>query len=172
MKNPLKRKLYYSISEVAEITKLQPYTLRAWEKEFSCLRPRRIRGKNRSYRARDIGIVLLIKRLLYDERYTTQGASQKLKNEPELVRNAAANTAFSAQEKQREYPVGFEEETTADSTLRSGGQASRLSTAVEKGLEEVGVGAEDRAEMEALNELKRLLDGTRKELNKVLQILG
>ena len=87
-------KLYYSISEVAEITELQPYTLRSWEKEFSCLRPRRIRGKNRSYRERDIGIVLLIKRLLYDERYTTQGASKKLKSEPELLRNVEQETAF------------------------------------------------------------------------------
>ena len=95
MKNSLTRKLYYSISEVAKITNLQPYTLRAWEKEFSCLRPRRLHGKNRSYRARDIGIIILIKRLLYDERYTTQGVSQKLKTEPDLVRHAAENTTFS-----------------------------------------------------------------------------
>mgnify|MGYP001257529892 CR=1 FL=1 len=78
-------KLYYSISEVAEITDLQPYTLRAWEKEFSCLRPRRARGKNRAYRERDIGIVQLIKRLLYEEGYTTKGVKQKLKNEPNLL---------------------------------------------------------------------------------------
>ena len=87
------KKLYYSIGEVAELTDLQPYTLRAWEKEFSCLRPRRIRGKNRSYRERDIGIILLIKRLLHDERYSTRGVRQKLKNEPELVRGAADEIA-------------------------------------------------------------------------------
>ena len=87
MKNPLQNKLYYSISEVAELTQLQPYTLRAWEKEFSCLRPRRARGgKNRVYRERDIGIILLLKRLLYEERYTTQGVKKKLKDEPELLR--------------------------------------------------------------------------------------
>ena len=87
MKNPLQNKLYYSISEVAELTQLQPYTLRAWEKEFSCLRPRRARGgKNRTYRERDIGIILLLKRLLYEERYTTQGVKKKLKDEPELLR--------------------------------------------------------------------------------------
>ena len=87
MKNPLQNKLYYSISEVAELTQLQPYTLRAWEKEFSCLRPRRARGgKNRAYRERDIGIILLLKRLLYEERYTTQGVKKKLKDEPELLR--------------------------------------------------------------------------------------
>ena len=87
MKNPLQNKLYYSISEVAELTQLQPYTLRAWEKEFACLRPRRARGgKNRVYRERDIGIILLLKRLLYEERYTTQGVKKKLKDEPEILR--------------------------------------------------------------------------------------
>ena len=86
MNNQLGTKLYYSISEVAELTELQPYTLRAWEKEFPCLRPRRARGKNRAYRERDIGIILLIKQLLYEERYTTQGVKKKLKNEPDLLR--------------------------------------------------------------------------------------
>ena len=86
MNNPLGNKLYYSISEVAEITELQPYTLRAWEREFPCLRPRRNRGKNRAYKERDIGIILLIKQLLYDERYTSQGVKKKLKDEPELLR--------------------------------------------------------------------------------------
>ena len=91
MKNPLQNKLYYSISEVAELTQLQPYTLRAWEKEFACLRPRRARGgKNRAYRERDIGIILLLKRLLYEERYTTQGVKKKLKDEPELLRQIGA----------------------------------------------------------------------------------
>ena len=73
VKSRVGTKLYYSISEVAEITDLQPYTLRAWEKEFPCLRPRRARGKNRAYRERDIGIVQLIKQLLYEEGYTTKG---------------------------------------------------------------------------------------------------
>ena len=82
-------KLYYSIGEVAELTGLPPYTLRSWEKEFPCLRPRRVRGKNRAYRARDIGIVLLIKRLLHEERYSTVGARKKLRNEPELIQEAA-----------------------------------------------------------------------------------
>ena len=47
-----------------------------------------MRGKNRAYRERDIGIILLIKRLLHHDRYSTRGARQKLKNEPELVRSA------------------------------------------------------------------------------------
>lgn len=82
-------KLYYSIGEVGELTGLPPYTLRSWEKEFPCLRPKRVRGKNRAYRPRDIGIILLIKRLLHEERYSTAGARRKLRNEPELVQQAA-----------------------------------------------------------------------------------
>ena len=94
MNNPLGTKLYYSISEVAELTDLQPYTLRAWEKEFPSLRPRRARGKNRAYRERDIGIILLIKKLLYEERYTMQGVKKKLRNEPELLRQIGSQMAL------------------------------------------------------------------------------
>ncbi len=89
MRKPLGTKLYYTISEVAALTELPPYTLRAWEKEFACLRPRRARGKNRAYRERDIGIILMLRRLLHEERYTSDGAKQRLLNEPELIRQAA-----------------------------------------------------------------------------------
>ena len=90
VKRSLGTKLYYSIGEVAELTQLQPHTLRAWEKEFNCLRPKRM-GKNRAYRERDIGVILLIQRLLYQERYSTRGAQLRLKNEPDLVRTASDN---------------------------------------------------------------------------------
>lgn len=93
MRQSLGTKLYYSIGEVADLTRLQPYTLRAWEREFACLRPKRVRGKNRAYRERDIAIILLIRRLLHDERYSTRGAQQRLRNEPELIRGAALNLA-------------------------------------------------------------------------------
>lgn len=108
MKNPLQNKLYYSISEVAELTQLQPYTLRAWEKEFACLRPRRARGgKNRAYRERDIGIILLLKRLLYEEGYTTQGVKKKLKDEPELLHQAGEPVpALGAKQQDRPVSVG------------------------------------------------------------------
>jgi DNA-binding transcriptional MerR regulator len=91
--NALGTKLYYSIGEVAELTELAPYTLRAWEGEFSCLRPKRVHGKNRAYRERDIAIILLIRRLLHEERYSTRGAQQKLRNEPELIRGAVEYVA-------------------------------------------------------------------------------
>lgn len=116
MKNPLQNKLYYSISEVAELTQLQPYTLRAWEKEFACLRPRRARGgKNRAYRERDIGVILLLKRLLYEEGYTTQGVKKKLKDEPELLHQAGEPVpALGAKQQDRPVSVGEGEQKRTD----------------------------------------------------------
>ena len=87
MKNSLKTKLYYNISEVSQLTGLESYTLRAWEKEFSCLRPKRTSGKSRAYRERDISVVLLLKHLLYEQGFTSKGAKSKLKNEPNLLKN-------------------------------------------------------------------------------------
>ena len=71
-------KLYYSISEVAELTAIKPYVLRFWEKEFPILRPKKNRGGNRSYQRREIDLVNRIKHLLYEEGYTIEGARQKL----------------------------------------------------------------------------------------------
>jgi len=71
-------KLYYSISEVAEMTDVKPYVLRFWEKEFPLLRPKKNRGGNRTYQKREIALVNRIKNLLYEQGYTIEGARQKL----------------------------------------------------------------------------------------------
>jgi len=71
-------KLYYSISEVAEMTDVKPYVLRFWEKEFPLLRPKKNRGGNRTYQKREIALVSRIKNLLYEQGYTIEGARQKL----------------------------------------------------------------------------------------------
>ena len=73
------KKLYYSISEVAELTKLEPYVLRYWEKEFPELRPQKNRAGNRTYTEKDIQLVQRIVYLLYEEKYTIPGARQQLK---------------------------------------------------------------------------------------------
>ncbi|MDZ7723463.1 MAG: MerR family transcriptional regulator [candidate division KSB1 bacterium] len=76
-KRPIKR-LYYSITEVSEITGLKAYVLRYWETEFSELKPGKNRAGNRIYKKKDIQLIQLIKRLLYQEKYTIEGARQKL----------------------------------------------------------------------------------------------
>jgi DNA-binding transcriptional MerR regulator len=71
-------KVYYSISEVAELTGLEPHVLRYWETEFGVLRPMKNRGGNRAYREKDIKLVFLIKKLLYHDRFTIEGARRQL----------------------------------------------------------------------------------------------
>ena len=75
----LDHKLYYSISEVAEMTGLEPYVLRFWEKEFPLLKPKKNRAGNRSYQQKDIDQINQIKHLLYDEGYTIEGAKSRLR---------------------------------------------------------------------------------------------
>lgn len=73
------RKLYYSISEVSKLTSLKSYVLRYWETEFSELHPPKNKGGSRLYRLNDIKLIFLIKKLLYDDKYTIEGARQQLK---------------------------------------------------------------------------------------------
>jgi len=78
MKHDRIRKLYYSISEVAEATDLEPHVLRYWESEFEQLHPKKNRAGNRAYTERDIAMVRRLKHLLKDEKYTLEGARQVL----------------------------------------------------------------------------------------------
>ncbi len=71
-------KIYYSISEVAEMTGLEAHVLRYWETEFSSLRPLKNRGGNRAYREKDIKQIFMIKKLLYHDRYTIEGARRQI----------------------------------------------------------------------------------------------
>jgi DNA-binding transcriptional MerR regulator len=72
------KKLYYSISEVSTITGLEQYVLRYWESEFPQLKPAKNRAGNRIYTNKDIKLILYIKKLLRDERYTIEGAKKVL----------------------------------------------------------------------------------------------
>ena len=72
-------KLYYAISEVSEISQLKQYVLRYWETEFPMLHPKKNRAGNRSYRQSDIDTILKIKDLLYNQKYTIEGARERLK---------------------------------------------------------------------------------------------
>ena len=72
-------KLYYRIGEAAKLTGIKPYVLRYWESEFRWMAPQKSRSKQRLYRRKDIDTILLIKRLLYEERYTIAGARKLLR---------------------------------------------------------------------------------------------
>jgi len=73
MKSEIK-KLYYSIGEVSKIVGLKSYVLRYWETEFKQLTPPKNRAGNRTYRQKDIDIILEIKNLLHGKKFTIEGA--------------------------------------------------------------------------------------------------
>lgn len=70
------KKLYYSISEVSKLTGLEQYILRYWETEFDQLKPSKNRAGNRIYTNKDINLILKIKKLLREEKYTIEGAKK------------------------------------------------------------------------------------------------
>lgn len=74
-------KLYRSISEVSDMLDVKPHVLRYWETQFSMLRPRKNRAGNRMYRPDEVKMLLRIKELLYDRRYTIEGARRTLLDE-------------------------------------------------------------------------------------------
>jgi len=80
MKDLSIKKLYYSISEVSKITEVEQYVLRYWETEFEELKPQKNRAGNRIYTNKDIQLILKIKSLLRDKKYTIEGAKKIVGN--------------------------------------------------------------------------------------------
>ncbi len=80
MKDLSIKKLYYSISEVSKMTEVEQYVLRYWETEFIELKPQKNRAGNRIYTNKDIQLILHIKNLLRNKKYTIEGAKKILEN--------------------------------------------------------------------------------------------
>jgi DNA-binding transcriptional MerR regulator len=74
-------KLYFKIGEVAELLGVEPYVLRYWETEFPSLSPKKSGTGHRLYRRKDVELLLRIKNLLYEKRFTIEGARQWLQQE-------------------------------------------------------------------------------------------
>lgn len=91
-------KLYFKIGQVAKLVGVKPYVLRYWETEFPMLRPSKTRSRHRLYRRKDVETLLLIKRLLYAERYTIEGAKRRLR---EAARSGGGPGPASAHEAAR-----------------------------------------------------------------------
>ena len=71
-------KLYFKIGEVSELLAVEPYVLRYWESEFPVLSPKKSGTGHRLYRRKDVELLLRIKHLLYEKRFTIEGARQAL----------------------------------------------------------------------------------------------
>jgi DNA-binding transcriptional MerR regulator len=78
MNEPIAKKAYYSIGEVCDLTGLKPHVLRYWETQFDVLSPNKNRAGNRVFRPKEIELILLVKHLLYEEKYTIEGARKRL----------------------------------------------------------------------------------------------
>ena len=69
---------FFSIGEVCALTDLKPHVLRYWESQFRFLNPAKNRSGNRVYQRKEIELIMLVKHLLYSEKYTIDGARQKV----------------------------------------------------------------------------------------------
>ena len=74
-------KLYFKIGEVSELLGVEAYVLRYWETEFPVLSPKKSGTGHRLYRRKDVELLLRIKHLLYEKRFTIEGARQSLQSE-------------------------------------------------------------------------------------------
>lgn len=77
-------KIFFTISEVSKIVGVKPYVLRYWENEFPEIKPQKNEAGQRRYRKKDVEMILKIKRLLYEQKYTIAGAKKKLKEEEKI----------------------------------------------------------------------------------------
>jgi DNA-binding transcriptional MerR regulator len=85
-------KKFFRIGEVSRIIGVEPYVLRYWESEFPQIRPVRADTNQRTYQKKDLELIMEIKRLLYEEKLTIEGARQRLKQKKE--RTAVANSGL------------------------------------------------------------------------------
>ena len=86
MKKDIK-KLYYSIGEVSKLVGLKSYVLRYWETEFKQLTPPKNRAGNRTYRQKDIDLILKIKDLLHGKKFTIEGARSVISSKASIISN-------------------------------------------------------------------------------------
>lgn len=78
-RKPIPDKLFYKIGEVSNIAGVKPYVLRYWESEFPFLKPNKNRAGQRVYTRKNIELILQVKGLLYEEKYTIAGVKKRFK---------------------------------------------------------------------------------------------
>lgn len=97
-------KLYFKIGEVSELIGVKPYVLRYWETEFRDIAPVKSRTQQRLYRKQDVELIFKIKDLLYNQRFTINGARQKLKDENKRSR-------FESQKESNQLGLGLADDS-------------------------------------------------------------
>ena len=106
---PIPAKRYFTIGEVSDLCAVKPHVLRYWESQFRFLNPAKNRSGNRVYKGREVELIMLVKHLLYTEKFTIDGARQRIhqyRRSGEL--RASAKLAFEAETVQ-DLRAGLEE---------------------------------------------------------------
>ena len=106
MDEPIAKKAYYSIGEVCDLTGLKAHVLRYWETQFELLHPTKNRAGNRVFRPKEIELILLVKHLLYDQKFTIDGARQRLLD----MRKGGEILAVTRDMVDREFLAGMKQE--------------------------------------------------------------
>lgn len=123
---------FFSIGDVCNLTDLKPHVLRYWESQFRFLNPAKNRSGNRVYQRREVELIMLVKHLLYTEKYTIDGARQRVEEQRRTgaLRNEA-RAALDVQmirdlERQLQSIVrvldGTEAPSTAEARMRAGSE--------------------------------------------------
>ena len=123
---------FFSIGEVCALTDLKPHVLRYWESQFRFLNPAKNRSGNRVYKSREVELIMLVKHLLYTEKYTIDGARQRIEEQRRAGSlRTEARAALDVQmlrdlERQLQAIVrvldGTDAPTTADARARAGSE--------------------------------------------------
>ena len=103
---PIAKKAYYSIGEVCDLTGLKAHVLRYWETQFELLHPTKNRAGNRVFRPKEIELILLVKHLLYEQKFTIDGARQRLLD----MRKGGEILSVGRDAADREFLTGMKQE--------------------------------------------------------------
>lgn len=158
----LPEKTYFKIGEAAQLVGVKPYIIRYWETEFRTLKPAKTKSRQRLFRHRDIYLLLVIKRLLYEQKYTIEGARRRLK---EL---SAAGVAVEQMLEAIDQPPVVEGADTADEPSEDTERA-RLAAEVERLRGELAGRANAAAPASELEALVQASEARARELDGELE---
>jgi DNA-binding transcriptional MerR regulator len=123
----LPSKLYFRIGEVSKLTGLKQHVLRYWESEFPAIAPKKMGSNHRMYRRKDVELLLEIKHLLYEKRYTIEGARKHLEGKAKPVRagKRGSGGVVSSRPMPKLQPALFGVEAVGDGSGAQLGQGLR-----------------------------------------------
>ena len=94
-------KLYFKIGEVSDLTGVKPYVLRYWESEFNIVKPSKTRSNQRLYRRKEVELILEIKKLLYEDKFTIAGAKKVLQEKTKSKSDGQLKMNLTSKEDER-----------------------------------------------------------------------